>query len=150
MDWKKLILAAFAFAVISQFVHMAGSISDMPYYTDPAHFSLWSPVMMPSAQPPGMEFYALSILVALASGLIFAYAYAISKSAFVLKKAFKSDRYWKVGLKFGIFLFLLTGFTGTLSMYLLFAVPSGLLFSWAVQSLVICLASGVAFAKIMN
>jgi hypothetical protein len=150
MDWKKLVLAAFVFAVISQFVHMAGSISDMPYYTDPAYFSLWSPIMMPGPSPPGMEFYTLSILVALASGLIFAYAYLVSKQALALKKAFKSDRYWKVGLKFGVFLFLLTGFTGTLSMYLLFAVPSGLLFSWAVQSLAICLASGMAFAKIIG
>ena len=150
MDWKKLALAAFAFAAISQFVHTIGSIADLPYYTDPANFALWSKVMMPGPQPPGMEFYALSIAVSLATGLIFAYAYMISKQAFVMKKSFKSDRFWKVGLKFVLFLFLLTCFTGILSMYLLFAIPMGLLLSWTAQGLAVSLAAGVAFARIIG
>ena len=150
MNWKKLVLAAIAFAVVSQIVHTAGAFADMGYYTDAANAALWSKVMMPGPQPPGIEFYAISIAFSLISGLIFAYAYSITKQAFSLKKSFKSDRYWHVGLKFGLFLFLITSLAGTLSMYLLFAVPSGLLLSWLVQGLVACLATGVAFAKIIG
>ena len=149
-EWKKLVLAAIAFAVISQIVYIAGAFADMGYYTDAANASLWSKVMMPGPQPPGMEFYALSIAFSLVSGLVFAYAYAITKQAFALKRSFKADRFWQIGLKFGLFLFLMTSLTGTLSMYLTFAVPSGLLLSWLAQGLVASLAAGVAFAKIIG
>lgn len=147
---KKLILAAFAYAVISQFVHMLGASVDMPYYTNPAYFGLWSPIMMPGPQPPGAGFYALSIIVALVTGLIFAYAYKISKQAFIAKKSFRSDKSWMVGLRFGFYLFVLTGLTSMLAMYLLLAIPFGLLISWAIQGLIASLAAGVAFAKIMG
>lgn len=150
MKWKNLFLAAIAFAVISQIVYIAGAVLDMGYYTDTANAALWSKVMMPGPQPPGIEFYIISILVMLVAGFIFAYAYTITKQAFTLKKSFKSDRYWEVGLKFGLFLFLMTSLTGTLSMYLMFAVPSGLLLSWLAQGLVASLAAGVAFAKIIG
>ncbi len=150
MDSKKLVLSAIAYAAISQIVHTAGAFLDMSYYTDPANFALWSRLMMPSQGPPGAEFYLLSVVFALIIGLIFTYAYKITRQAFASKRAFRADRYWEVGLKFGLFLFIFTGFTGTLSMYLLFAIPFGLLFSWALQSLVASLAAGVAFARIMG
>ena len=150
MKWKNLFLAAIAFAVISQIVYMAGAFADMGYYTDAANASLWSKVMMPGPQPPGIEFYVLSVVFTLIAGFIFAYAYSITKQAFILKKSFKADRFWQVGIKFGLFLFFMTSLTGTLSMYLLLAVPSGLLLSWLAQGLVASLAAGVAFAKIIG
>lgn len=150
MDYKKLFLAALAFTAISQVVHMAGAIFDMNYYTDPINFPLWSKLMMPGPAPPGLDFYAVSILFSLITGLIFADAYSMTKHLFTAKKSFKADKYWDVGLKFGLFLFLITCLTGTMTMFLLFAVPFGLLLSWLVQGLVVSLATGVAFAKIIG
>ena len=150
MNLKKLGLAAVAYVVIQLVVTTIGAFGDMGYYTNAAYSALWSKVMMPGPQPPGAEFYLLSIALTLVAGFIFAYAYTITKQAFTMKKSFKSDRFWKVGLKFGLFLFLMTSLTSIFSMYLLLAIPSGLLISWAVQSLVISLAAGVAFAKIIG
>ncbi len=150
MDWKKLGLAAVAYVAIQMVVSTIGASANMGYYTNAAYSALWSKVMMPGQQPPGAEFYLLSFALTLVAGAIFAYAYGITKHAFTLKKSFKSDRFWKVGLKFGLFLFLMTGLTTVLTMYLLLAIPSGLLLSWAVQSLVVSLAAGVAFAKILG
>ncbi|VVC00351.1 Uncharacterised protein [uncultured archaeon] len=150
MEWKKLVLAAIAFAIISQFVHIAGTLVDMNYYTNPAYFSLWSTLMMPGAAPPGLDFYAASILVSLITGLVFAYAFSMSKQLFVAKKAFKSDKYWKIGIRFGLFLFVMIGATNFLSSWLLFSFPLALQLSWLLQALVIYLAAGVAFAKVME
>ncbi len=124
---------------------------DMNYYTDASNSALWSKLMMPSAtSAPGLDFYAVSILFSIITGLIFADAYAMTKGLFTAKKSFKADKYWNVGLKFGAFLFMLAMLTGTMGMFLTFALPFGLLVSWLAQSLAICLASGVAFAKIMG
>ncbi len=150
MEWKKLALAAVAFAIISELVYTLGAFADMGYYANAAYSALWSKIMMPGQQAPGAEFYILSIAVALITGFIFAYAYTITKQAFTMKKSFKSDRYWKVGLKFGLFLFLMANLTGMLSIYLMIALPAGLLLSWMVQGLAVSLAAGVAFAKIIG
>ena len=150
MDYKKLFIAAIAFTVISQIVHIAGAFADMNYYTDAANASLWSAIMMPSTSAPGMGFYAVSIFFSLITGLIFADAYSMTKHLFTAKKSFRSDKYWNVGLRFGMFLFMLTALTGTMSMFLTFAVPFALLVSWLAQSLVVSLAAGVAFAKIIG
>ena len=150
MDYRKLFIAAVAFAIISQVVHVLGAVADMGYYTDTANSALWSKVMMPSAAPPGLDFFAVSILFSLITGAIFADAYSMTKHLFTTKKSFRSDKYWNVGLRFGMFLFMLTALTGTMSMFLTFAVPFALLVSWLAQSLVVSLAAGVAFAKIIG
>lgn len=150
MEIRKLFLAAVAFAIISVIVHTAGSILDMGYYANPEYFGLWSKVMMPGPSPPGAEFYAASIIFSLITGFIFAEGYALTKHAFASKKSFRADKDFQVGLKFGLFLFLMTSLTGTMSMFLLFAVPFWLLVSWLAQGLVISLACGVAFAKIIG
>ncbi|VVC01395.1 Uncharacterised protein [uncultured archaeon] len=142
MEWKKIILAAIAFAILSQIVHTLGAFADMGYYTDPAYFPLWSPLMMGAQGPPGTDFYAFSIVFSLITGTIFACMY------FFMKSLFKQKTCLQRGYKFGLFLFLVNGVTGTLSMYLIFAVPAMLLFSWLVQGLITSLAFGVAIAKI--
>lgn len=151
MNYAKLFYAAVAFTVISQVVHIAGAMADMGYYTDAAYSALWSKLMMATpTSAPGADFYAISIFFSVITGLIFADAYSMTKHLFTAKKSFRSDKYWNIGLKFGMFLFMLTMLTGTMGMFLTFALPFGLLVSWLVQSLAICLASGVAFAKIIG
>lgn len=144
MEWKKILLAAAAFVVISQIVHMAGALADMCYYSNPAYFMLWSPLMMPAQGPPPMDFYLFSIAFSLITGAIFAYAFLLTKASF------KEKSFLQAGVKFGLFLFLISGITSTLSMYLLFAVPAGLLFSWLAQGLIVFLAFGIAMARIFE
>ena len=151
MNYARLFYAAVAFTVISQAVHIAGAMADMGFYTDASNASLWSKLMMATpTSAPGTDFYVLSIFFSAITGLIFADAYSMTKHLFTTKKSFRSDKYWNIGLKFGMFLFMLTALTGAMGMFLTFAVPFGLLVSWLAQSLVISLAAGVAFAKIIG
>lgn len=137
LDWKKLVIAAVAFAIISQVVHTIGAFFSMNYYTNPAYFSLWSQLMMPNNGPPGMEFYVLSILFAFVSGLIFSYLYtrlAGSVSA----------------TTFGLLLFLVSGVPSYLAMFLLFAAPTMLLVAWVVEGLLVYILGGLAIANLLK
>ncbi|MCX6772708.1 MAG: hypothetical protein NTV88_02965, partial [Candidatus Micrarchaeota archaeon] len=118
MNWKNLALAAVGFAVLNMIVNTLGAFADMNYYTDPANAALWSKIMMPGPQPPGIEFYVASLLMTFLIGLIYAYAYTITRGAFASKKSFKADKQWEVGAKFGVFLFLISSLPGMFSMYL--------------------------------
>jgi hypothetical protein len=150
MKSDKLVLSALAYVLISIVVNNIGAIFTMGYYTDPANSGLWSKLMMPGPQPPGMEFYISSIIFSLAAGAIFAYLYTLVRPALSTKQPFHSSKPIDIGLKFGLLLFALTSLTGFLSMFLLLAIPFGLLFAWLVSGLIVCLASGVAFAKLMG
>jgi len=147
MNWGKILLAALAYAVIAQAVHIAGAIADMPYYTDPAYFAVWSPVMMPGAAPPPAEFYMLSIGSGIVMGAIFAYGYSLVGKALRGGKSFKAEKPWQTGAKYGLLVFGLAGLS-SLTMPMLFNIPFALAFSWSVQALAICLLSGAAVGKI--
>jgi hypothetical protein len=150
MDYKKLTIAAFAFAIISQIVRTLGTFASMGYYTDPAYFPLWSNLMMPGASPPGWEFYAASIAVALISGAIFTYIYEMMRSALVAnpKKNFRRVTPMEAGLKFGALLFFGVCFTNAMSSWLIFSFPLALQCQWLVEGLIIFLLYGAALGKI--
>jgi hypothetical protein len=143
MDWKQILLSALVFMVVAQVVHTIGAVLTMGYYTDPAYFPLWSTLMMPAGGPPGAEFYAASFLGNFAIGLIFAWAYYTLKGSIPGKGLNK-------GVNYGLLLFLLAALPGTLMMLVLLAVPVALLFSWAVESLILYALSGAAFAKLIR
>jgi hypothetical protein len=140
---KGIALSAFVFVIVSQAVHIAGSLLEMGYYTDPSYLHLWSPFMMPSAGPPGPEFFSLSILFSLATGLVFAWAYSVLRGSVPGAGARK-------GLNFGLMVFLLAGVPFTLTAYLLLAVPAPLLFAWAIESIVVYSLSGAGCAKLIR
>ena len=150
MNWKNLAIAAVAFAILSMVANTIGAIADMKYYTDPATSALWSKLMMPGPSPPPAEFYIVSLLILLVTGLVFAYAYKITRYAFASRKSFKADKQWEVGAKFGIFLFLVATLPGMFSMYLMFAVPAGLILSWIVQGFATSVLTGIIFSKIIK
>lgn len=147
MDWRKLLLGALSYAVIAQAVHFAGAMADMPYYADPAYSAVWSPVMMPAAEPPPASFYALSIGSGIVMGAIFAYGYSLVGKALRGGKSFKAEKPWRTGAKYGLLVFGLAGLS-SLTMPLLFNIPLSLAISWAVQGLFICLLSGAVAGKI--
>ena len=150
MDWKNLTIAAVAFAIMSMVANTIGAFGDMKYYTDPANSGLWSKLMMPGQSSPPLEFFLLTTLAAFGTGLVYAYAYTITKHAFAGKGSFRADRQWETGAKFGVFLFLVAVLPGMLSMYLLFAVPLGLVVSWIVQGFATSVIGGVIFSKIIK
>ncbi|MCX6771712.1 MAG: hypothetical protein NTX79_06670 [Candidatus Micrarchaeota archaeon] len=150
MDYRKLVIAAFAFAIISLIVHTIGAFASMGYYTNPAYFSMWSSLMMPGPSPPGWEFYATSFAVALITGAIFAYIYGIMKVAFAAnpKKNFKRPTPTAIGLEFAALMFLAVSFTSAMSSWLLFSFPLGLQCEWLAEGFAIFMLFGVALGRI--
>ncbi len=141
--WKGIALSAIVFVIVAQVVHTVGAILMMGYYTNPAYFQLWSKFMMSAAGPPGPEFFAISILFALAMGMISAWSYSLLKGSVPGTGTRK-------GLNFGLLLYLLAGVPYTLTNYLLLAVPPLLLFSWSIETLVIYAACGAAFSRLIR
>ncbi len=148
MGGRKLLLSTIAFTVIFQISHMAGAFLDMPYYTDAGMAGVWSKIMMPGPAPPA-EFYLLSIFSSMVIGAIFSFGFTLVGHSFASKHAFKADPPHIVGAKYGLFVFALAGF-GNLTMPLLFNIPFGLAFSWALQSLVTYVLAGAAAGKILG
>ncbi len=142
-NWKGIALSAFVYVIAAQVVHTAGAAAMMGYYADPAYFPLWSRFMMSAAGPPGPEFFALSILFSLASGIIAAWCYSLIKGSIPGEGTRK-------GLNFGLLLFLVAGVPYTLTTYLLLAVPPLLLFSWTLETLLIYAVCGAAFSRLMR
>lgn len=143
MKWRHIILSALVFLVVAQIVHTLGAMLTMGYYADPANFGLWSNLMMPAEGPPGTGFFVGSLVVNLAIGLVFAGVYSMLRKGIPGKGLMK-------GFNYGLLLFVLVGLPYTLTTYLLLAVPAMLLIAWAVESLVIYLVCGVAFAKLIT
>jgi len=143
MDLKQILLSALVFAVVSQIVHTLGSFPTMDYYTDPANFGLWSRLMMPTAGPPGTEFYVASFAFSFITGCIFAWVYSIIRKSVPGKDVMN-------GFNYGLMLFLMVGVPYTLSNILLLAIPIGLQMEWALETLVIYGMGGLAFAKIVK
>lgn len=112
------------------------------YYMDPAYFGVWSNLMMPTAGPPPMQFYAVSLLFGLITSLIVVWAYH------VVAPIFGSQGWVRKGVFFGIFLFLLIQAPGMLSMMLMINLPAALLFAWLVTGFVISMIDGLVLAKL--
>ncbi|MFH0834883.1 MAG: hypothetical protein V1881_00900 [Candidatus Micrarchaeota archaeon] len=139
MNWKNLAFGAVAFAVIAEIAHVVEAMLTMNYYLDPAYFGTWSKIMMPAAGAPPAEFYMYSIVFALVTGALFAYVYSVVRGALPKKNT---------GIWYGKLVWLVAGFPGSLSMYLMFNMPVGLIAAWTVSSLIIYVAAGWALEKI--
>ena len=130
--------------VIGQVVHTVESLLTIGYYMDPAYFGVWSKIMMPTAGPPGAEFYAYSLAFSLVSWTIFGYVYE------KLGRAIEEKKISRKGLEFGALVFLVAGIPGALTMYLLINLPSGLLAAWTISQLILYLIGGVIAAKLIK
>ena len=140
----KLVIAAIAYTIISQIIHMVDALLTMNFYLMPQYFSVWSKIMMPIAGPPPFSFYGLSILFAVITGAIFAFIYL------TIMKAVPGKTKLQKGLAYGFILFLVNGIPGFLSLYLIVNLPTVLIIYWLIENLVIFLISGVVFAKLFK
>jgi hypothetical protein len=140
----KLVIAAIAYAIISQVIHMVEAFLTMNFYLLPQYFGVWSKIMMPGQGPPPATFYAFSVVFALITGTIFAFIYL------TIMKAVPGKTKLQKGLAYGFILFLVTGIPSFLSLYLLINLPTVLIIYWLIENLVIFLISGVVFAKLFK
>ena len=141
--WKKICLAAAIVTVIAYAVHSVGAFLTMDYYANPAYYPLWSTLMMPGRGPPGLDFFAFSLAFSFIGAALYGFAYSLLRRAL-------PDEGMRKGLAFGALLFLIAGVPSTLSMYLLFAVPAGLIAAWTVEAFVVFLVTGVVIQKIVK
>lgn len=144
MNPVKLILSGIVFAVIAQIIHSLEAIATMGYYLKPEYFAVWSKIMMPKAGAPPTEFYALSILFAIVSGILYAIVFRKIQNSLPGKTLVKKGSF------FGVILFLAAGIPSALSMILLINLPLELIVSWAFTSLIIYIIGGIAIAKIIG
>lgn len=140
----KIIIAAIVCAVIGQIIHAIGAMITMSFYLDEKYFPVWSKIMMPGASAPPISFTLISLAFALINGLIFSSIYAI------LKNSIPGNTLAKKGLVYGLFVFLLSGITMSLTLILLINLPIVLLIYWACESLIIYLIIGLTTAKIIK
>jgi hypothetical protein len=141
----KIILGALAYVVIAFVVSTLSSYLTMSYYTDPNYFPVWSKIMMPTAGPPPMSFFYYSIAFSFIGGLIASFIYSRVQVVFGKKSVMQK------GIRFAIGMFLVSGVSFFLSMYLLINVPLGLLISWLFfNGLLVNLFAGIAIAKILE
>jgi hypothetical protein len=138
------LVAAVLITAISFLISTAGAYADMSYYMDANYFGVWSKLMMPTAGPPPVEFTYISIVFSLITALIFCFVYIKIKNVFSTKTTTKA------GLIYGCGVFLIAGIPSTLSLILLINLPLALIISWAVQSLVMYLISGIIAAKLIK
>lgn len=143
MGTKKIIIAAAAYTIIANIVHILGAMAAMGYYQNPANAGLWSQLMMPSAGPPPMIFFYLSLAFGFIIGMLNAYVYGL------LKKSIPGNGAMK-GLSFGAIIVLVYTIPYTLTTLLLLGVPGGLVIAWGLEGLFVNLLGGICIAKIIG
>jgi hypothetical protein len=143
-NWLRIGLTAVVMTIIAEIVHTVEAVLTMGYYTDPAHFPVWSKIMMPSAGPPPAAFYYYSIAFALVTWAIFGFVYEKLGVSVHEKNLIRN------GIRFGALIFLVAGIPSTLTMYLLVNLPVGLLVSWTMSGLILYLIGGVLTAKLIK
>jgi hypothetical protein len=142
ISFWRILAAGILYAIVSQVINTLGAFFSMGYYLMEEYFPVWSKVMMPAAGPPPSSFYVYSICFGVLMGMLFAIVYSVIKSGVPGRTAVKK------GLVYGLLVFLVAGIPLSLTMYLLIYLPAGLLWIWAVTSLIAYLVSGVITAKI--
>lgn len=130
--------------IVAQVIHTIESMLTMSYYTDPAYFTVWSKIMMPTAGPPPTEFYYYSLTFSFITGLFFTVAYT------VVEKSVPGNTFVKKGLIYGLLIWLVGGLSGSLAMVLLINLPVDLIAYWTVSGLIVDLMAGVVITKIVG
>jgi hypothetical protein len=142
MKTLKFIVSVVLMVIVAQVVHTIGAMMAMRYYMDPNLAQVWSKVMMPSAGPPPASFFYLSLGLGLILWAVFIAVYIVMKNGVPGKGALQK------GLMFGLLIFLVSGLSGAIGMFLTVNIPKGLNFMWTVESLIILLANGVIAASL--
>ena len=143
IHWGKVIGIGVLFAVISMVVRQLEMLWTIQYYTDPAYFGLWSPLMMPKAGPPPPEFFIFSIISSIFTGM------ALTLIYYYLRE-YLPKGYWKRSFFFADVLVATSFIFFTVPVALLFHIPYGLLAWWFGSTFVIVSASSLVIVKMVG
>jgi hypothetical protein len=138
----KVVITVIIFAILAQIIHSASAYFTMDYYTNPDYSGVWSSLMMPEDGAPGINFYITSILFSLIGAMLYTIVYII------IRASIPGRSYFKKGLFYGLFLFLIAGIPGFLSLYLLINLPTILLYIWVLENFIVYIIGGVVIAEI--
>lgn len=139
----RILLSGLIFAVIGSLIHIIEPVLTIQYYMMPQYFPVWSKLMMPNAGPPPTEFYILSFLSAIVSGVILAWFYNW------VKKLLPKDFWRRVGSFTGLVL-LLDILFWALPTVLLINLPAAVIFSWTVSTVLATLLGTMVFVKVLK
>lgn len=128
--------------IVAQIIHMVGAGFGMNYYTDPNYFPVWSKIMMPSSGPPPASFLYWSIGIGIITWALFTWVYTI------LKNSIPGSGYLQKGVMYGILVFLVSGLSGSLPLFLLINLPLGLIVLWGIEGFIILGINGIITAKL--
>lgn len=122
---------------------MIEPVLTIQYYMMPQYFDVWSRLMMPKAGPPPTEFYVLSFLSAVVTGIILAWFYDW------IKKLLPKDFWARVASFTGLVL-LLDILFWALPTALLINLPAAVILSWILSTVLATFLGTMVFAKILK
>ena len=142
--FEKVFISGLIYTAIAFVVHQIEILLTMKYYLMHQYFGAWSLVMMPSlGVTPPTNFFVLSILFSLMTGLSLAVFYEFVKSLLAGSRCQKICQFSCLPIAmFFIFFFLPT--------YLIFNAPLALLASWFFTNIIISFLSAMVFIKVLD
>lgn len=151
IHWGKVLLVGFLFTLVSMVIHNVEAMLTMKYYLMPQYFGVWSKIMMPaspslggpSAGPPPLTFFAVSLVMTFTSGVSLTIIYYYLRD--YLPKGF-----WKRTTFFADLMAATSLVFFTLPVFLMFNVPLALLGSWFVSTFVILVIASTIIVKIIK
>ncbi len=143
LHWKKVFVAGFWYLVVATVLQQIEVAFTMNYYKDPAYFGVWSKLMMPTAGPPPVVFFIISLVFTYATGCTLAAVFEFMSPLF-------GKNFWGKVVGFTDIMVGLTIVFSLFPMFLLINVPLGLLAWWLVTSWGTMLITSMTFAKVMK
>lgn len=140
---SRILIASFVFLIISQLLHIGGLMVSMDYYTHPNYYEVWSPLLISFGNiNTGISFFYMSIIFGFIGAIIFVSIFAMLGSS-IRGSAIRK------GLTFGFVVFLIANVPGTLSMFLLLAIPIEIVILWTLESFLSYIIGGSIIGRIM-
>ena len=142
--FEKVFISGLIYTAIAFVAHQIEILLTMKYYLMHQYFGAWSLVMMPSlgATPPA-NFFILSILFSLVTGLSLAMFYEFVKSLLAGSCCQKV-------CQFSCLLVVMSFIFFSLPTYLIFNAPLALLISWFFTNIIISFLSAMVFVKVLD
>ena len=140
----RFLIAALAYTVFSYIVHLAGALLTLPYYMDPAYFSVWSKLLMPTAGPPPLTFSVYSLILGFIVALLFVFVYLR------VRPLFKGKSRVRMGATYGFGVFLVGSLPGFFMLWLLINLPFLLILDYTVEALIANVGGGIITAYVMQ
>ncbi|MFH0936392.1 MAG: hypothetical protein V1815_01785 [Candidatus Woesearchaeota archaeon] len=141
-QFVKVVITGIIFAILAQIIHSGGAYFTTDYYTNDEYVGIWSQLMMPEDGAPGTKFFITSLLFNLIAGVFYTTFYIVTRASIPGRNFFRK------GLFYGLFLFLVASIPGFLSLYLLINLPTMLLYVWALENFIINIFGGVIISEI--